>query len=349
MAHTITCIGIDLAWSPRNPTGAATIVGDEAGGTLVETALLGGDQEIIAYVERHAGDGLALVAVDAPLWVPNQTGRRPAEAELGRAFGRYQAGAHPANRERLTFDGAVRGEALVAALRTRGFVYRPAIEAGVPVRQVVEVYPHPATIALFGLERTLKYKARPGRSMEQRLAAWRQFQANLRGLAAADPPLRGHEELLGRDASTLRGRRLKDYEDQVDALLCAYIALYAFRWGAARCQTFGSLEHGSIFTPVPAQYVRLAVDERFFIYSEPTITNSSSKRHMIVAKKDVWLAGARTAFSKGLPAKSVRLMIHVCWRVDCLAHIRTPLRRHHVFGAIGRPGHVARHAGRSHR
>src|SRR5262245_29998027 len=133
----ISCIGVDLAWSPRNPTGAATIMGDESGGALIETALLGGDEAIIAYIERSAGDGPALVAVDAPLCVPNQTGRRPAEAAIGRTFGRYQAGAHPANRQRLAFDGAVRGEALVAALCQRGFVHRPAVAAGALVRQVV--------------------------------------------------------------------------------------------------------------------------------------------------------------------------------------------------------------------
>jgi predicted RNase H-like nuclease len=252
----ITCIGIDLAWSPRNPTGAAVIIGDESGGALIETALLGDDESIIAYIERHAGDGLAIVAVDAPLWVPNQTGRRPAEAAIGQAFGRYQAGAHPANRQRLVFDGVVRGEVLVAALRAGGFAHRPAIEAGTPVRQVVEVFPHPATIALFGLDRTLKYKARPGRSMDQRIAAWLQLQAHMRALAAADPPLRGHQELLSHDIATLRGRRLKSYEDQIDAVLCAYIALYAFRWGNARCRTFGTLEGGYIFTPVPAQMLQ---------------------------------------------------------------------------------------------
>jgi predicted RNase H-like nuclease len=78
----------------------------------------------------------------------------------------------------------------------------------------------------------------------------------LRALAAADPPLRGHEELLSRDVATLRGRRLKDYEDQIDAVLCAYVALYAFRWGAARCRTFGTIEEGYIFTPVSAQMLR---------------------------------------------------------------------------------------------
>src|SRR5262245_53304048 len=42
-SHQITCIGLDLAWSPRNPTGAAVIHGDLAlsglSGTLIATAL----------------------------------------------------------------------------------------------------------------------------------------------------------------------------------------------------------------------------------------------------------------------------------------------------------------------
>src|SRR5207244_2399880 len=142
----ITCIGIDLAWSPRNPTGAAVIGGGADGGALSETALLGDLNTIVGFVERHAGAGPAIVAVDAPLRVPNERGRRPAEAALSRAFGRYQAGAHPANRQLLTFDGVVRGEALVAALEARGFVHKSAIAAGEPVRQVVEVFPHPAMI-----------------------------------------------------------------------------------------------------------------------------------------------------------------------------------------------------------
>jgi predicted RNase H-like nuclease len=244
-------LGLDLAWSPRNPSGAAVIAGDELGGELVETALLGADAEIVDYVARHAGAAPAIVAVDAPLWVPNQTGRRLAEAEIGRAFGRYQAGAHPANRQRLAFGGVVRGEALVEALGKLGFRHQTTLAARTPTRQVIEVFPHPATIALFGLERTLKYKARPNRELATRLQAWQRYQAHLRELAAADPPLRGQAALLERDVSLLRGRRLKDYEDQVDALLCAYIALYAFRWGDERCRCFGTMEDGYIFTPVP--------------------------------------------------------------------------------------------------
>jgi predicted RNase H-like nuclease len=251
-SHQITCVGLDLAWSPRNPTGAAVISGDIYGGMLIETALLGDLEQIVAFVARHAGDGPALVAVDAPLRVPNAAGRRPAEALLGQVFRRYDAGAHPANRGLPAFRGGVRGEQLVEALAAHSIVHdRATIEAGVAARQVVEVYPHPAMVALFELDKTLKYKARPGRSMATRRAAWRSYQQHLLGLASADPPLRGHAAWLAADVDQLSGRRLKDYEDQTDAIMCAYIALYAFRWGAARCRAFGSLEEGSIFTPVP--------------------------------------------------------------------------------------------------
>jgi predicted RNase H-like nuclease len=249
--NSVTFIGVDLAWSPRNLTGAAVLRGDASGADLIDHDLLGDDAAISAYVVRHAGDGPAIVAVDAPLWVPNQNGRRPGEAEIGRAFGRYQAGAHPANRSRLAFDGVVRGEALVAALAAHGFVHASEVQAGVPVRQVIEVFPHSAMVALFGLDRTLKYKAKPRRSAELRLSEWRRYQNHLAALAGADPPLRGQSALIGQDVAALRGRRLKGYEDQVDALMCAYIALYGFRWGAARCRAFGTFEGGYIFSPLP--------------------------------------------------------------------------------------------------
>ncbi len=248
-------IGLDLAWSPRNPTGGAVIEGDEHGGTFVDSALLSDDASLIAYVEQHASDGPAIVAVDAPLHVPNETGRRLGEAELGAVFAKYQAGAHPANRQRLAFDGVVRGEALVATLEARGFTHAPMIEGGMPVRQVIEVFPHPAMIALFGLQRTLKYKVKPNRSRDDIMAAWQQYHSHLRDLASADPPLHDHEQLLDENLTSLRGKRLKDYEDRIDALMCAYIALYAFHWGAARCRVFGTMEAGYIFTPVSLKMI----------------------------------------------------------------------------------------------
>ena len=135
-------------------------------------------------------------------------------------------------------------------LERLAFTYAPAVVAGAAVRQIVEVFPHPAMIGLIGLQRTLKYKARPKRCFDERLSEWRRYQAYISDLVRADPPLHGQEAFIARDVTQLTGRRLKDYEDQVDALICAYIALYAFRWGEARCHVFGTLDEGSIFTPV---------------------------------------------------------------------------------------------------
>ncbi len=196
-------IGLDLAWSARNKTGAAVIGGDAAGGALVASTLLHGDDEIVEFVLAHAGDDPALVTIDAPLWVPNVTGRRPAEAEIGAAFGRYRLAAYPANRTKLAVDKAVRGEVLVDRLAAHRFVHRAEVAALQPVRQIVEVYPHPAMLAFFDLPRPLPYKARPHRTLAARHTAFRQFQALIKSLEAATPALTATNDLLAQNVHDL--------------------------------------------------------------------------------------------------------------------------------------------------
>lgn len=227
------------------------IEGDARRGQVLRTQLLGGDDEVIAFVRAWAGAQPALVAIDAPLRVPNETGRRPGEAEIGKAFARYQAGAHPANRARLAVNGVVRGEAIVAGLEELGFAHRAEVEAQVSVRQVIEVFPHPAIVSIFDLPRTIKYKARPNRSHEQRLEAFKQYCDHLRNLKHHDPALLDADELLDRDPAGMIKARLKDYEDLLDGLMCAYIAHYLWRWGMQRARVFGDFEGGYITTPVP--------------------------------------------------------------------------------------------------
>jgi predicted RNase H-like nuclease len=258
----LVCIGLDLAWSARNPSGVATLeveIRDPAiqnlTGYLLDSRLLGTNEEIVDYIQAQARGDPCLVAVDAPLRVPNLRGQRQAEAELNRVFRPYAAGAHPANRRLLERNGQVRGEALVQALARYGFQEQASIEQGRLARQVTEVFPHSAIVSLFGLSRSLPYKARPRRSWQDREQAWRLYQQHLRALASTDPSLQGHEPLLQVEVGSLRGRQLKSYEDQVDALMCAYIALYGFRWGSQRCHSFGSLQEGHIFTPLPKKPV----------------------------------------------------------------------------------------------
>lgn len=245
----MTFIGVDLAWSPRNPSGAAVLKGNAASATVVDVQHLPDDQSILRFIDRHAGTGPCIVAIDAPLRVPNQTGQRPCERELQQAFGRFHAGAYPANRQRLATDGVIRGEALVEALEARGFTLSAGIGPGEPGRWVIEVYPHPAMVAVFGLDRILRYKKG---TKDERLKAWRRLQELLCGLSEAEPSLLGQEDVCRRPVETMTATARDAYEDQVDAVFCAYIALYGYRWGKQRCHSFGSLEAGFIFSPVPA-------------------------------------------------------------------------------------------------
>jgi predicted RNase H-like nuclease len=111
-------------------------------------------------------------------------------------------------------------------------------------------------VALFRLDRILKYKARPTISLAQRLEEFQRYQRHLRDLRQAEPQVVLPRSLLSETHLTKRGRALKAYEDQLDAVFCAYIALYYWWWGTERCRIFGDVERGYIVAPV---------DERVFL------------------------------------------------------------------------------------
>ncbi|MDP8925116.1 MAG: hypothetical protein M3O34_19900 [Chloroflexota bacterium] len=68
------------------------------------------------------------------------------------------------------------------------------------------------------------------------------------------PELHGADELFGRDLAGLRRAELKNHEDRLDGLMCAYVAHYLWRRGMARARVFGSQDEGSITSPVPAEH-----------------------------------------------------------------------------------------------
>ncbi|HAJ38541.1 MAG TPA: DUF429 domain-containing protein [Chloroflexi bacterium] len=241
-------IGLDLAWSERNRTGGAVI---SAGALVAATGLLTDDAAIEAFIADYLPPGApAVIAVDAPLRVPNVTGRRRADHEVSLAWGRVGAGAYPANRTLLAHNGVVRGEALVARLTER-FGCREC--APIPHqgdgRYICEVFPHPAHVILFNLPRTLQYKRKPGRTPTLIAAEFARYQQLLANLRYADPPLTGLETVTSLDASQRRGRALQELEEMLDAITCAYVAYYAWQHGPARQQVYGSVTEGHILTP----------------------------------------------------------------------------------------------------
>jgi hypothetical protein len=120
---------------------------------------------------------------------------------------------------------------------------------------MIEVYPHPAMVSLFGLSYTLKYKAKQGRSMDDRRHAFAALIAHLEKLSISDPPLavatapRWTELRDSLIVATSNGQ-LDLIEDELDAYMCAYIGFYYWTHGASRCRVVGDVETGYIVTPV---------------------------------------------------------------------------------------------------
>ena len=232
-------VGLDLAWGEKNNTGVAVVDSD---GRLLHVGAAHDDESIAAAIEPFVSDD-CLVAIDAPLIVANRTGSRPCEAALNRDFHSFEAGAHPANTTNpaLTHPRAAR----IATALTLDM--DPASSAP---RRAIEVYPHPATIALFGLEKTLKYKKG---SFETRRHDLLTLMTLIEGLDKETPRLRVNHnmswvELRKRVEAATRPVQLDRDEDPVDAVLCAYVGLYWYH-RPEDVTIYGDYASGYIVTP----------------------------------------------------------------------------------------------------
>jgi len=234
-------LGLDLAWSDRNPSGLAAI--DEAGTILDLRADLRSDADVLAWIRAWLGTR-GVIGIDMPTVVRNPGGARRAENELRAVFGRFGAGPHPANRARFPDGG--RAARFIAELAGDGVVETTQIAPRDPRLIAVEVFPHPAHVRLFDLEGIFKYKKK-ARPWPDVLREWERYRAALATLAQADPPLVLDERIPERVG--MRG--YKRWDDTLDALSCAYIAAFLWRWGSAapHARVFGDLAEGYIVVP----------------------------------------------------------------------------------------------------
>jgi len=232
-------VGLDLAWGEKSSTGVAVVDSD---GRLLHIGAAQDDAGIEAAVEPYVSSD-CIVAVDAPLIVRNPTGSRPCETALNRDFHRFEAGAHPANTENPAFKNP-RGARMATALTLD---MNPA--SGSP-RRAIEVYPHPATVVLFRLAKTLKYKKG---AFEARQGELLRLMTLIEGLDGATPRLRVNHnmswvELRKRVAAATRPGQLDRDEDPVDAVVCAYVALYWYH-RPEDVTVYGDFATGYIVTP----------------------------------------------------------------------------------------------------
>ena len=148
-------LGIDLGWQSQ-PSGLCYL-------ELIDGKLRLQDLDrkdeiavILVWGDNCVETGeSAIIAVDAPTLIPNATGSRLPDKLTHKHFGKYHAGCYPAT---LGLAFAQRTVNFGLELESRGYVHAPTIEAQKPGRYQIEVFPHPAIVQLFGLQKILKYK-----------------------------------------------------------------------------------------------------------------------------------------------------------------------------------------------
>jgi len=239
-------LGLDLAWSPKNPSGLAAL---DEGGTVLDLRCETSDADILAWVRERAR-ATTVLGIDMPTIVKNASGARVCEAEVRARFARHHAGPHPANLGLATFRDGGRARRLLDHLAADGFADRPRLTARQPGHHALEVFPHPAHVRLFERATIFKYKKKSGREWPDVWAAWADYRASLASLGDADPPLRLPAS-VPHHVRGLKSAAYKGWDDLLDALTCAYVAAFAWRYGTSgpEVRVFGDADGGYIVVP----------------------------------------------------------------------------------------------------
>ncbi len=223
---------------------------------MLGSASLVDDDDIVAWISQF-DDGDLILAMDAPVVVPNATGSRRCEKMMTGVFGSFHAGAYPSNTSMAAFANGPRAARLANRLGALVDLEAATHTGG---RTVIEVYPHAAMVVLFELDRVLPYKSRKGRDLASRRHAFNRLTVLMESLSTAAPPLRVESsprwaELLRVVAVATTQAALDRAEDELDAYMCAYVGLLHWWVGVdERCAVMGDAIDGFIVTPMSAPH-----------------------------------------------------------------------------------------------
>jgi len=258
-------LGLDAAWTSTEPSGVALAIETESGwrlaaldasydqflgranGTAPGETRPGGSRpnaaELLAAAQTICARRVDIIAIDMPMSRRPIAGRRLADRLVSERYGARAAATHSPGTDR---PGAI-SDKLRAEFEAEGY----ALCTAPPAQGLIEVYPHPALIEFLKAERRLEYKAGktgvywPALSLDERHLNLRAVWARI--VEALERRIGGVAERLPRPDPQVRGWRLKAYEDKLDAVVCAAVAI--------ACLDRQAVAHGdqdaAIWVPAP--------------------------------------------------------------------------------------------------
>jgi predicted RNase H-like nuclease len=248
-AVTYLLAGVDLAWGEKNGDGVCLIAyrvattQEPASARILAHTHVRGDEALFAALAFSTPDMpvYRFFAFDAPLVCVNAAGRRPVDGLVSAAFRAQHAGCYPVNL-RL----APRPLRIAARLAASGFALTSGLPTVAMPRVAAEVFPHPALVRWLGLDRILEYKRKAGRPRARSDAEFARLQRSLAGLCADQfPYLAWHAD----SSALLTTKWHKPVEDQLDAWICALIALWHVHHAGHHSEVFGDDATGFVLTP----------------------------------------------------------------------------------------------------
>lgn len=241
-------LGIDAAWTPHEPSGVALLANlagrwacvaiapsyesflQQAEGKLVDwrggtfTGSLPEPPRLLAAAAQLAGQSVDLIAIDMPMALEAFSGRRVADDEISRAFGRHGCSAHSPNASR---PGPL-GAELKRAFQDAGYPLLTAAGHSGYRRGLIEVYPHPALLSLLSARFRVPYKVQksrrywPGLNVRQRVERLSETFTAIQ--AALTVQIYGVTVPLPAPGECSLAA-LKRYEDALDALICGWVGI----------------------------------------------------------------------------------------------------------------------------
>jgi pyridoxamine 5'-phosphate oxidase len=186
----------------------------------------------LCWISAEAADG-AGIGIDAPIFVKNGSRMRIADRFAQSYYGKYHAGSYPIKKTR-TFSKTI--NTFSASLARLGFGHGEQ-------RFLVEVHPYAASVQLFLLNTIIQYQKGSVTDRTTELARLRAVM--LERLPSLIPKVELTElpQIFG------KGRELKAVEDQLTALLAAYLAAHWWYWGRERNEVLGDMTVGRIIVP----------------------------------------------------------------------------------------------------